>query len=95
MIEVIKFGAEWCNPCKVVAPMVTKLMEKYNVEGSDIQITSIDIDENPAFAEEYKIMSIPAFVFKKDGVLVEKKNGVLQESKMEEIIEELKKNDSK
>ena len=90
MIEVIKFGAEWCYPCKVVAPAVNRLKEKYNVEGSDIQITSIDIDQNPASAEEYKIMSIPAFVFKKDGILIEKKTGVLQESAIETIIETIK-----
>jgi thioredoxin 1 len=92
MIEVIKFGAEWCGPCKMVAPTITKLQEKYNVEGSDIQVTSIDVDKNPEFSQEHRVQSIPTFIFKKDGVQVDKKVGVLRENQIEEIINTLKSN---
>lgn len=92
MIEVIKFGAEWCGPCKMVAPTITKLQEKYNVEGSDIQVTSIDVDKNPEFSQEHRVQSIPTFIFKKDGVQVDKKVGVLFENQIEEIINTLKSN---
>jgi thioredoxin 1 len=90
MIEVIKFGADWCGPCRMVAPMIENLKKKYNVDGSDTQITSIDIDSSPEYAKEHKIMSIPAFVFMKDGVLVSKKIGVMQESEIEKIINSIK-----
>lgn len=92
MIEVIKFGADWCHPCSQVAPTVKKLQEKYNLEGSEVQITSIDIDKYPAMAEEYRVMSIPTFIIKKDGNVEFKKTGILQESEIEDQISKLKTN---
>jgi thioredoxin 1 len=89
MIEVIKFGADWCGPCRMVAPTVEKLKAKYNVEGSDVQITSIDVDQSPEFSREHKIQSIPAFVIRKDGITVAKKIGVLTQDQLEEEINKL------
>ena len=89
MIELIKFGADWCGPCKMVAQSVEKLKEKYNVEGSGIQITSIDVDQSPEFSREHKIQSIPAFIFKKDGTIVTKIVGVATFDKLEETINKL------
>jgi thioredoxin 1 len=88
MIEVIKFGADWCGPCRMISPIIENLKNKYNQEDSDVQITSIDIDQNPEFAREYKIQSIPAFVFKKEGKLISKKTGVLSESQIEDLIKQ-------
>ena len=74
MIEVIKFGAEWCAPCKAIAPTMEALKKKYDeIEGSDISIISIDIDENPELGEKYKVRNIPTIVFIKDGEVMEKK----------------------
>jgi thioredoxin 1 len=89
MIEVIKFGADWCGPCKMMAPAMKKLKEKYNVEGSDIQITDINVDMNPEMASLHKIKNIPATVFKIDGVETMKVVGVLSMDKIEEIINEV------
>ena len=91
MIEVIKFGAEWCSPCKAIAPTMEALKKKYDeIVGSDINILSIDIDENPELGEKYKVRNIPTIIFVKDGEVVEKKVGVLNESQIEEIIKGLK-----
>lgn len=91
MIEVIKFGAEWCNPCSVIAPTIKSLKEKYDaIEGSGIDIIDIDIDENPELAEKYKVRNIPTIVFVKNGEIELKKVGVLNESQIEEIIKSLK-----
>jgi len=89
MIEVIKFGADWCGPCKMMAPAMKKLKEKYNVEGSDIQITDINVDLNPEMASLHKIKNIPVTVFKTDGVEIKKVVGVLSIDKIEEHINEL------
>jgi len=89
MIEVIKFGADWCGPCRMVAPSVEKLKEKYNIEGSSVQITSIDVDQNPELSKEHKIQSIPAFIFKRDGVMITKIVGVATYDKLEETIKNL------
>jgi thioredoxin 1 len=89
MIEVIKFGADWCGPCKMMAPAMNKLKEKYNIEGSEIQITDIDVDMNPEMASLHKIKNIPVTVFKTDGVEIKKVVGVLSIDKIEEHINEL------
>jgi thioredoxin 1 len=92
MIEVIKFGADWCAPCSAIAPTIAALKKKYDeLEGSNISIMDIDIDENPELAEKYKIKNIPTIVFVKDGELFQKKVGVLNESQIEEIIKEINK----
>lgn len=91
MIEVIKLGAEWCQPCIVMKPIIKSLKEKYDlIEGSDVNILDIDIDENPELGEKYKVRNIPTIVFVKDGEMVDKKVGVLNEAQIEEIIKKLK-----
>jgi len=89
MIEVIKFGAEWCGPCKMMGPAMNKLKEKYNIEGSEIQITDIDVDLNPEIASLHKIKNIPVTIFKIDGIEIKKVVGVLNMGKIEEHINEL------
>jgi len=89
MIEIIKFGADWCGPCKMMGPTMKKLKEKYNVEGSDIQITDIDVDMNPEMASLHKIKNIPVTIFKIDEVEIKKVVGVLSLDKIEEIINEV------
>jgi thioredoxin len=91
MIEVIKFGAEWCASCRVIAPTIESLKKKYDViVESNVSIMSIDIDENPELAAKYKIKSIPTTIFIKNDEVVEKKSGVLNEAQIEEIIKSLK-----
>lgn len=70
-IELIKFGAEWCGPCKKVEPAIKQLIQE-NI----CKVTTHDIDEHPELAEKYRIQSIPAFVWLKDGVVVEKQFGI-------------------
>ena len=89
MIEVIKFGAEWCGPCKMMGPAMNKLKEKYNIEGSEIQITDIDVDLNPEMASLHKIRNIPVTIFKIDGIEIKRVVSVLSLKKIEEIIEEI------
>ncbi len=47
MIEVIKFGAPWCGPCRMMEPTIESLINEYNIEGSNVKIIDIDIDQNP------------------------------------------------
>jgi thioredoxin 1 len=90
MVEVIKFGAAWCGPCKAIAPTIKALKEKYDaIEGSKVNIVDIDIDENPELAQKYSVRSIPTIVFIKDDEVKEKKVGVITESQIEQIIKSL------
>jgi len=91
MIEVIKFGADWCAPCRAIAPIIQSLKEKYDaIEGSTVSIMEMNIDFNSELAAEYSIRSIPTIVFIKDGEIKEKKIGLLSEAQIEEIIKTLK-----
>lgn len=89
MIEVIKFGAEWCGPCKMMSPSMNILKTKYNIEGSDVQITDIDVDLNPEMASLHKIRNIPVTIFKIEEVEIKRVIGVLSLDKIEEIINEV------
>jgi thioredoxin 1 len=92
MIEVIKFGAEWCGPCRMMKPAISELSKKYNVEESDIKITEIDVDKNPEMSEKYSIRSIPTVVFEVEGSIVQKKIGAVSKDVIESVIFEISVN---
>ncbi len=64
MPVMVDFYAEWCGPCKMMAPVVEELGKKY--EGK-VKIAKVNVDENMDTAQNYGIMSIPTFVFFKGG----------------------------
>src|SRR5574344_2210014 len=76
---IIDFSATWCNPCRMLAPVMEEVSDDF--EGQ-ISFFNVDVDENPSLAQEYDVQSIPALVFIKDGKLVdshigfEPKNGI-------------------
>lgn len=61
---LVDFWAEWCGPCKMIAPAVHDLALEY--EGK-LNVAKVDVDNNPNIAMKYGIRSIPALIFFKDG----------------------------
>jgi thioredoxin 1 len=61
---VVDFWATWCGPCRMVAPEMEKLAEKY--EGS-VDVVKVDVDANPGISQAYNILSIPTIAFFKPG----------------------------
>lgn len=61
---LVDFFAEWCGPCKMMAPVVEKMAEKYD---GKMKIGKINIDEEASIAQQYRVVSIPTFVMFKDG----------------------------
>jgi thioredoxin 1 len=61
---VVDFWAAWCGPCKMVAPEMEKLAEKY---AGSVDVVKVDVDANPALSQAFNIMSIPTIAFFRPG----------------------------
>lgn len=83
---LIDFYAEWCGPCKMVAPIIDELATKY---AKKAKICKINIDEQRKLALTNKVMSIPTLFFVKNGKIVERITGALPQPALEEKIEAL------
>ena len=64
---VVDFWAEWCGPCKQIAPILEEISAEH---GDNIAITKLNVDDNPDLAMKYNVMSIPTLLVFKDGNLV-------------------------
>lgn len=90
MVEVLKFGAGWCGPCRMMEPTIKRLEDKYNVEGSTITITDIDVDSDKRSAAKYGVRSIPTIVFLKSNEEKTRIVGATTEQEIEKVLESLK-----
>ena len=83
---VVDFWAEWCGPCRMIAPVVDELAEAY--EGQAI-IGKVNVDENEDLSIKYGIRNIPTILFFKNGELVDKHIGGATKAALEEKIKAL------
>ncbi len=70
---VVDFFAEWCAPCKLMAPILEEIKSRV---GERATILKMDVDKNPAFAKMYGIQSIPTLIIFKKGKILWQKKGV-------------------
>jgi thioredoxin 1 len=61
---VVDFWAEWCGPCKMVAPILEEIADE---QAESIRIAKVNVDDNPGLAREFNVMSIPTMIVFKDG----------------------------
>ena len=73
---LVDFWAEWCGPCKAIAPTLDKIASEY--EGQ-LKITKLDVDTSPAIATSYSVLSIPTLILFKFGQPVEYITGAQSE----------------
>ena len=83
---VIDFWAEWCGPCRMVAPIVEELASEYN--GKAV-IVKCDVDSNDDIVADYKIRNIPTLIFLKNGEVVDKHVGAISKDALKAKIDAL------
>ncbi|WP_034445038.1 thioredoxin [Butyrivibrio sp. AE2032] len=83
---LVDFSADWCGPCKMMAPMVDEFAEEYEGE---LKVGKINVDQSPDIAQKYNVMSIPMFAFFKNGQVVETAVGALNKAKLQGIIDKV------
>lgn len=81
---LVDFYADWCGPCKMMAPLVEKLAKEY--EGKAV-IGKLNIDEEESLAEKYRIMTIPTLALFKNGELTGKLIGVNSEEQVRALLD--------
>jgi thioredoxin 1 len=81
---LVDFWAEWCGPCKMIAPAVHDLAEEY---AGKLNVAKVDIDNSPEIATKYGIRSIPALIFFKDGKPVDQVIGALPKGALKKKID--------
>jgi thioredoxin 1 len=80
---VVDFWAEWCGPCRMIAPALEEIAGSLN---GKVKIVKLNVDENPHTAQKYGIMSIPTLMIFKNGEMAARQIGAAPKQKLEQWI---------
>ena len=83
---MVDFYAKWCGPCRMMLPIVEQMAKEYD---GRIKIGKVDTDEHPELAGQFGVMSIPSFVFIKNGKVVDTEVGGMPESVLSSKLDSL------
>ena len=78
--------ATWCGPCKAMAPILDVMSEKF---AGQLKVCKLDVDEDGGVIRRYRVMSIPNFLFFKDGQMVKQAIGSMDPDSFEKLIKEV------
>ncbi|MBI4588160.1 MAG: thioredoxin [Candidatus Rokubacteria bacterium] len=83
---LVDFWAEWCAPCRMVAPVLEELA---NEAGGTLTLAKVNVDENPGLAARYGIRSIPTILFVKGGKVLDQVIGAVPKSQLKKKLQTL------
>lgn len=83
-LVLVDFYADWCGPCKMIAPILSDLEKEYEGKAG---IIKVDVDNDGELAQRYDVMSIPTLILFKDGKPVGRKTGFLPKPELEKFIQ--------
>jgi thioredoxin 1 len=81
---LVDFWADWCGPCKMIAPIVEELADEYD---GKVSFAKVDVDSNPQAATQYGVRSIPTLLIFKDGVPVDQVVGAVPKEVLKKRLE--------
>ena len=84
-LVLVDFWAEWCGPCKALAPSLEEISEEMK---DKLKVVKVNVDENPTVSQSYSIRSIPALMIFKNGVKLSEKMGALPKSALQAWVNE-------
>lgn len=83
-VKLLDLWASWCGPCKVMAPVIEELEKEL---AGKVEVIKINVDEKPAEAQKYGVMSIPTYIILKDGKELGRKIGVTSKSDLLKLLQ--------
>jgi len=83
---IVDFWAEWCGPCRMIAPIVKDLAARY---GDKVKVVKMNVDENQSIPAKYCVRSIPLVLAIKDGVVVDQLLGSKPKAAFEELVKKV------
>jgi len=84
-LVIVDFWADWCMPCKMLAPVIEKVADSY---GDKVALAKVNVDANPKKSDEYDVNAIPAIKIFKQGKIVSEFEGAQPEEKIKKHIDE-------
>ena len=80
---LLDFWAEWCGPCKMIAPLLDEAATEY---ADKLAVVKLNVDENPNTAQKFGVRSIPTLMLFKDGAVQAQKMGAMSKSQLAEFL---------
>lgn len=83
---LVDFFAEWCGPCKMMSPILKDFATQM---GDHVRVIKIDVDKNPAVAQNFHIQGVPTLILFQKGQLKWRQSGVVQKKQLEHVVNQL------